>query len=333
MTLGHLMPGSYFANQARTEIDAVAKAGIPSICIVPTVWQESFSSSRQFRAFGATPADDQLKECIDYAHGRGLEVMLRPMLECMDGATRLHIRFPRDGTIIPGKTMNYWRDWFGSMAERARHYAYIAQVAGCEAYGLDSELDGAARDGTVFNATEWRTVLQAARSQFAGPVTTNHTMRIGVADIFKILPDHWFKDLDFLELNFFVPLAPGAMEAAREHFRKVAAIVGKPVSFGACGCRSVVGGELEPSGWNLNDLVPDNSTQVRYLEALQKTFAEEAWWGGLIWHQWSERTGDSPATGFSLMDKPAAEVLSRISKSASLGQVHLNAGSSPPASN
>lgn len=313
--------GYFGSDAARTEVDRMASLGVNWVCLIAIVMQETFGSTRQFRDFVHTPADDELRDIIDYIHQRGMRVQLRPMVECWDGAQRVHITFPDDREIIPGKPMSYVSRWFDGMCERTLHYARLATRAGCEAYGLDSELDLLVRHNR-----HWKRVIAAARSAFTGHLTTSHT---GIADFLRELdkPDHWWRDLDSLGTSFYEPAAtaPGAsheqmvamLQRPLEHHRKVAAAYGKPYYFGEIGCCAVAGATKLPYFWG-NGGGFDGEEQARYLDAVCDTFWREPWWMGLYWWKWDEQNHrasfhDDPAgdKGFTVWGKPAAQTMKR----------------------
>jgi len=323
MTFGYYARNGYYSTKdARKEVDHMCELNIDSVCVVATVLQETFASVRQFRDFYQTPADDELREIIDYIHGKGLKVQLRPMLECWDGAQRLQIRFPGDAEIIPGKRMTYYTQWFDSMVKRTLHYASLAQRAGCEIYCLDSELDY-----TVGQQTHWRTVVQAARSVFGGHITTGHTRCVNFVDEFKEHPDHWFYELDSLGCSFYCPVASNPettieqmsefLRPELEYFKEVAYLYKKPFYFAECGCCSTAGATIKPYGWD-NPGGYDGAEQANYLEAVLSTFWNEPWWSGLYWWKWEEQNNrpwlkDDPRgdKGFPVWEKPAAKVMQR----------------------
>jgi len=323
MTFGfYARNGYYSSDQARIEVDRMQELGINWVCVVATVLQDTVASTRQYRDFKMTPADDELRGIIDYIHGKGMKVQLRPMLECWDGTQRIHIRFPDETEIIPGKPINHWTKWFDSMVERTLHYASLAQRSGCEAYGLDSELDF-----TVSQHTHWRRVISAARSVYKGHLTTGHTRHVDFLEEFRKHPGHWFKELDSLGSSFYSPLAdaPGeTLESMAErirpvvdYYREVAALFGKPFYFAECGCCSTAGATMKPHGWD-NPGGYDGNEQANFLEVVMRAFRDEPWWGGLYWWKWEEQNDrpwlrDDPRgdKGFPIWGKPAAEIFKK----------------------
>lgn len=321
MTFGFYARNGYYGSaQARLEVDHMASLDIQWVCVVATVLQETFASGRQFRDFKMTPADDELRDIIDYIHAKGMKVQLRPMLECWDGTQRIHITFPGDTTIMPGKPITHCRHWFDSMIERTLHYARLATRGGCEAYGLDSEIDQI----TQFNS-QWKEVVSAARSAFSGHLTSSHTGRCDILAELTARPDHWFRDLDSLGTSFYTPVAdqPNStmeqmvqrLQGPLAHYRKIAAVYGKPFYFGECGCCSTAGATRKPWGWD-NPGGYDGQEQANFMEAVLRTFWIEPWWMGMYWWKWDEQNDrpqfrDDPRgdKGFTIWGKPAAEVM------------------------
>lgn len=336
--------GYYASAQARREVDRMAELNVDSVCLIAIVMQDSFASTRQYRDFKMTPSDDELLGIIDYIHGKGMRVQLRPMIECWDGSQRGDIRFPQEGEIIPGKRKDHWTLWFDSMVERTVHYSRLAQRAGCAAYGLDSELDHTTRQNT-----HWKRVVAAARSEFSGHLTTGHTIWLDYLKELEEVPDHWFRDLDSLGTSFYPPLiepaagrenlshlyriadtgpaggaAPDSPEAMRgrlrgtvHYFRTIAQRLGIPFYLAECGCCSAAGAATNPYRWDTPGGY-DGEVQARYFDAILAAFWNEPWWMGIYLWKWDEQN-DRPSMrddprgdkGFTVWNKPAATVLSR----------------------
>jgi hypothetical protein len=282
--------------------------------------QETFAGPRQFRDFINTPADDELRDIIDYIHDRGMKVQLRPMVHGWDGSQRVDVMFPSDGGILPYLPVTVCSRWFQSMTERTLHYARLATRGGCEAYGLDSELDRI----THFNE-KWKQVVAAARSVFDGHLTTSHTGMVDFLHELRSRPDHWFRDLDSLGTSFYAPTSERAgtsidqmvkhLQPQLEHLRQIADAYGKPLYFGEIGCCSTAGATRKPWGWDSPGGY-DGQEQAQYLEAVCRTFWDEPWWMGMYWWKWDEQN-DRPQfrndphgdKGFTIDGKPAADVL------------------------
>ena len=328
VTLGFYAKNGYFSSaKAKEEVDEIAKTGVDWIVLVVTVMQEGYSSTRQFRDFEQTPNDIEIKEIIDYIHGKGLHVQLRPMLECYDGLGRLGVQFTSDRERMPGKPCTYASRWFESMKQRSVYYARIAALTGCELFCLDSELDR-----IIMFHKEWKAIIRAVREVYHGPVTSCHTVHTGVIDFEKELqkPDHWFYDLDALSLSDYIRCADrGGLSAEemaenmipeRDRLRRIAALYKKPVFLGEIGCTSTFGAAIRPSSFS-PDTHYDEQEQANFLEAVFRVFSKEPWWKGLYWWKWDEQV-DRPGMvdpvhghkGFPIRGKAAQKVMAHWCK-------------------
>ena len=271
----------------------MAELNIQWVCVVAIVMQETYGSARQFRDFVFTPADDEIRDIIDYIHSKGMKVQLRPMLECFDGSQRIHITFMGDDNIMPGRPFNHATRWFNGMTERTLHYARLATRSGCEVFGIDSEIDQI----THFN-TQWKQVVSAARSVYKGHVTSSHTGAVNFLRDLTDRQDHWFRDLDSLGTSFYTPVSNRAgstmeemleyLKPALEHHRRIAALYGKPFYFGEVGCCAAAGATRKPWGWD-NPGGYDGQEQANFMEAVFRTFWSEPWWMGMYWWKWEEQ--------------------------------------------
>lgn len=323
----HAKNGYFSSQQARDEVEAMAKAGATWVTVVPTVWQDSCHSTFQYRDFIYTPNDIELLDIIDFIHSKGMKVQLRPMLECKDGYGRLGVIFPkRGGYRIPGRHSNARELWFESMKERSVHYARVAERAKCEVFCLDSELDTMTEENDL-----WLKVVNAVRKVYSGPVTSCHTLHTGKIDFVKDLsnPKHWFHSLDFLSISYYCPAREKGdinkdlsvedmmvrLKGAHAKMKAIAKAAGKPILFGECGCSSNVNSAFSPS-----DMSPfkkfDEEEQARYMEALFRVFAHEKWIMGFHWWKWEQHVPPKPgatvettrASDFTFKGKKSEEV-------------------------
>lgn len=322
VTFGYYARNGYFSSEAaRCEADKIAALKIPWVCLVSTVMQEQFSSTRQFRDFTITPGDDELCDIIDYLHKLGIKVMLRPMLECWDGTQRCHIHLP-NGEIFPDRPFRYLDRWFENYQALTRHYTRIASRCGCEAYGLDSELNN-----LIINTDHWLKVIEVARAGFKGHLTTSLINTQNYANLLKDNPNHWFYALDSVGTSMYRPASKnggGTVEEMAEYlagdvlkFREFAKVYGGNFYLGECGCCATETASMRPYFWN-NGKKYDGEEQANYLAAVIRAFSAEPWWGGLLWWKWDEQNyrpqfHDDPAgdKGFTIDGKPAAQVMKR----------------------
>ncbi len=321
VTFGFYARNGYFSSDAaKREVEKMAALKIQWVCLVSTVMQEQFSSTRMFRDFVNTPGDDELCDMIDLLHRAGIKVMLRPMIECWDGTQRYHLVL-YSGAIYPDRPYRYRELWFENYQALTRHYTRIAAHRGCEAYGMDSELNGLVRF-----TPEWLKVIDVVRKNYKGHLTASF---IDVPQFNELAkdPNHWFHALDSLGSSMYSPASEnggGTVAEMTDYFRdnvrryrEFAELYGKPFYFGECGCCATAGASNRPYFWN-NGGGYDGEEQARYMEAVIRAFSAESWWKGLFWWKWDEQYSrpqfvDDPAgdKGFTIDGKPASRILKR----------------------
>lgn len=321
VTFGYYARNGYYSSpKAKQEVDRIAALGIPWICLISTVMQESYHSTRMFRDFHMTPGDDELEEIIRYIHSRGIKVMFRPMIECWDGTQRYNLILPQ-GEIFPDRPFHYRDDWFRNYTALTKHYLRIATETGCEAYGLDSELNQ-----LVDHSEHWLAVIDEARKLYRGHLTSSF---VDVPQFFDKLTDKnfWFYALDSLGTSMYEPASKTGggtvaemtkyLKESVERHRAFFNGYGKGFYFGECGCCATEGASRLPYFWN-NGKRYDGEEQAKYMEAVIRAFSTEPWWGGMFWWKWDENNYraqfvDDPAgnKGFTIDGKPAATVMEK----------------------
>ncbi len=319
VTFGYYAKNGYFSSpKAREEVDRIAEMGIPWICLVTTIMQDAYYSTRMYRDFQNTPGDDELIEIIQYIHSKGIKVMLRPMIECWDGTQRFQLVLYQ-GEIQEGHPFHYRDDWFNNYAAVTSHYLRIADKTGCEAYGFDSELNNLA--GFSDN---WKKIIELARKLYKGHLTTS---LINAEQFIAKLDnrDFWFYALDSVGTSFYYPATEDGSGTVEEMIARLRPHADKMKSFaeklgtcfylGECGCCSVENATRLPYYWK-NGKYYDGKQQADYLTAVIRLFEEHTWWGGMFWWKWDQQlvrkeflTDPAGDKGFTIYGKPAAEVM------------------------
>jgi len=321
---GFYARNGYFSSPAaQRDVADIAALGAPWVCLIVTVMQETFASTRTFRDFVNTPGDDEVVDIVRAFHDRGVKVMLRPMIECWDGTQRCHLHLPEEH-IFEDRPARYRTTWFANYRALTRHYARLAAKTGCEAYGLDSELNP-----LLPHTDLWLPVIDDLRKTYKGHVTSSfgRTERPEYLP-FAQDPNHWIHALDSLGTSMYRPATDKAGSTVDEMTaflrkeavplcRAFAKAYGKPFYHGECGCCSVAGAAKLPWYW-ANGGGYDGQEQANYMEAVIRAFSAEPWWHGMLWWKWTEQNArpgmrDDPAgdKGFTIRGKPAEAVLRR----------------------
>ena len=327
VTFGYYARNGYLSSPAaRDEVDKIAELHIPWICLVVTVMEETFCSTRQFRDFYMTPGDDELLDIIGYIRNKGIRVMLRPMLECWDGTHRGQIHLP-EGTIFPDRPFRYRSQWFANYEHLTRHYCRIAARTGCEGYCLDSELNQIATA-----SRDWLKIVDVVRQTYKGHLTSSFINVEQFQPQMESDPDFWFYALDSIGSSHYYPASAnggGTVEEMVAYLQPVvrkisgfAKSYGKPYYFGETGCGSMINASRQPSCWLDDPEHPgyDGQEQANYIEAVIRSYAPQPWWHGFFLWKWDEHNRreqfhNDPAgdKGFTVYGKPAAQVLKRWS--------------------
>jgi hypothetical protein len=322
MNFGFAAPrGWYGSREGLDQIGQMQALNVNAVAAHVTCVQETYYSTRIFQDFEHTPGDAEVRAWITAARAAGLQVMLKPIIEPMDGIWRGWVAPPGDGGVFGGAKPGYREKWLASVKQMLLHYAGLAQAAKTDSFCLGSEYHRA--DG--WNR-EWRDILQAVRAVYRGPVTYEFVPQ-SLRER-KLAPDagDWWRELDFLGYSVYpsttrqeptVDDFVKAMEPEREVVAQLGAEYGLPVVLAEIGCRSTVAGGADAAGYRAQGRY-DGTVQRRYLDAVCRVFGAEPACRGIYWWKWDEHqpqhrpnyyTDTAGDQGFTLTGKPAAETL------------------------
>jgi hypothetical protein len=248
-----------------------------------------------------------VRRAIQELHALGLQVMLKPHVDPLDGSWRGQIA-PSD----PGA-------WFASYAEMMDHYAALASDMDVEMLCVGTEF--ATMSGGR-HASSWSAVIDRIRSRYSGllvyAANANHP-----ADEFTAV-SFWSR-LDLLGLDVYTPLTSrnnptrqdlvNAWRSNRDGHDMVAAYRnfqrahGKPLVFTEIGYRSADGTNRAPWDWQAS-MVSDPGEQADCYQAAYEVWSgETAWMRGLFWWSWDVPAPEAGSTGYTPWGKPAEDVL------------------------
>jgi hypothetical protein len=168
----------------------------------------------------AQVADLELAVACARAREHGLDVLLDPSLWLAPGATLA------GATLV--HTPNEWRLFFDEHRRFLEHYALVAELCGVEILSLGSELGSAAMTSRehgdprwdeahyAWKLARWQSEIQSARAAFSGGLTYGARWDESL-DGFS-----FWKQLDFIGLELFAPLASESTEAITPQFNSIA---------------------------------------------------------------------------------------------------------------
>ena len=264
-------------------------------------------------------SDIELMEFIKFAHGLGMKVCLKPMINCDDHAWRAEINFFDDA--------GSWAKWFYEYTGFMCHFAELAEYTKCEMLCLGCEMLG-----TEKQEEHWRKLIEKVRELYKGPLVynTNH----GHENDAK-----WYDALDYLGTSAYFRMHK-AGEAGGEVFQPVMDLtkedmlaswrevkermrawsekLGKKVIFMEIGCRSARGCACQPWDYKCHYLPYDEDEQAMFFESCMEVFKDEDFFAGFFWWDWSawvsEENVRNQDTGFGIYGKKAEQVIKKYYK-------------------
>ena len=282
-----------------------------------------------------TASDETVKTVIDAIHARGMQVLLKPMVDVRSGSWR--------GWIGQGKTGdNAWLDsWFdgtGGYGDFVNHWADIAEQKSVEIFSVGSELQTLAPLDS-----RWRNVVDGVEAAYSGSLTygANHGGNNSPPEVTQAAVT-WWDRLDFVGLNAYYQLTsdtiggiPPATDTPtiaelREGWEHWASMIDtwhqavapdKPILFTELGYRSWDGTNKYPySGTDKGATDVDQQEQADCYQALfeelvyHETEGKQDWLEGLFWWNWEvDPTWDNThnPNWYPIQDKLAEIVLAQ----------------------
>ena len=285
------------------------QTGVNWVCLAVQNKQETAHSTTIEFDYGKSCSDRDIMAAVERAHSHGVKVCLKPMVNCKDGVWRAYINFA--DSDFNGQDI-YWDKWFKSYNDYMIYYAELAEETGCEMLCIGCEMCGTER-----KEGHWRKLIAEIRKVYSGKLiyNTNH----GHEDDVK-----WFDAVDYVGTSAYFPVADAGGATAEmmrekwqvvcEEMHKVYEKWGKKIVFIEIGCRSANGCATMPWDFSHKDLPHDEEEQANFFDSCLCVFADQEWFGGVFWWDWSTFIYDDIETakqdhGFNIHLKKAEDVL------------------------
>jgi hypothetical protein len=240
------------------------------------------------------PKDEEIKATIRYAQSLGLDVILKPMINCADGTWRAYINFFNIDVVCEPK----WSDWFLAYRNFLLHYAKIAQEFGSTMFVVGCELVS-----SDHREAEWRKLIDDVRGSYKGLITYNCD---------KYQEDHltWWDAVDVISSSGYYPYNQWDKELLR--IEKVVKKYNKPFFFCEAGAPSVEGGDLLPNDWTNKGKV-SLEAQTRFYEGMLSACAKVDFVLGFgLWDWKAQIYSAKQATNdidYAFYNKPAEKLI------------------------
>jgi hypothetical protein len=281
--------------QAEESLKMMAqRTGATHVILAPSGVQETPQSEKIDFTGWATTSDAELLHTIEYAQELGLEVIIKPTVNCLDGTWRAFINFFDTDIVCEPK----WSNWFHSHEQFQLHYARLAKSSGCTMFITGCEMVMAQR-----RELEWRQLIGQVKDVFGGPVSYN-------TDKYQEDAVAWWDAVDWISSSGYYPL--GNWDEQLNRIEKVVKKFNKPFFFAETGCMSSTGSSNVPNDWSLKGNINLDEQAMWYDDMFAKTTARDWVEGWALW-SWSANLQDKNSAkldgGYNLYAKPAEKVV------------------------
>ncbi|MGX5696516.1 glycoside hydrolase family 113 [Agromyces soli] len=259
--------GTWDTPAAARSMAAMAEHGVTWTALAYAAEQATpFSTEIPFEQ-EPTVAGNEIVAAIRRAHGLGLKVCLKPVVNVADGTWRAHIGF--FDWDVPGEPS--WTEWFESYRRFILRAAEIAQAEACAMLCIGCEMVRA--DG---QDAHWRRLVADVRRVYTGLVTYN-------CDKYQEDRVSWWDAVDVISSSGYYPMDSWPQQLDR--IERVVEASGKPFFFMEAGCPSRDGSPALPNDWNLVG-APSGEAQAEYYRAMFDECRARPWVRGLMLWDW-----------------------------------------------
>lgn len=232
----------------------------------------------------------EVRAVVERLHGAGLRVILKPMVDVLDGTWRAFICF----FDVDVPTEPTWSEWFASYTKFQLHFARFAQEMGVEMFVVGCEMCMAQH-----REQEWRKLISDVRRVYTGLVTYN-------ADKFQEDKIDWWDACDLIASSGYYPM--DSWSGAIQRIEKVVARFNKPFVFLEAGCRNVEGARDRPGK---HDYIAARSDldQVNYYKALFSACESSGFVSGVCIWDWPADLSSLSEMRYCPLNRPAEKII------------------------
>jgi hypothetical protein len=265
----------------------------PSHVILPVVaYQETIISTDIDYSSPRTVSEQEVIELIDFVHNKGLEVILKPMVNVLDGIWRAHISF-FDFDVPTEPT---WADWFRSYTDFQLRFAQIAEEKNIDIFIIGCEMVQANK-----RDSEWRTLIDEVRKIYSGLVTYN-------CDKYQEDKVKWWDACDIISSSGYYP--HDDWEKQLQRIEKVVKHFDKAFFFAETGCMNIKGARYAPNKWNKTESRSDDDQAIFYHSMFEACDKFKFVQGHGIW-EWPTSLTLAKKVGFCPYKKKAGNIIKR----------------------
>lgn len=285
--------GTYCDNDAKDSLsNAKETLGLTHVTLCFLAYQETAQSEYIDYNGPTVPEDKELLEMIAYAQSLDLKVILKPMLDCLDGTWRAHINFFDIDVPCEPK----WPVWFKNYGEYIVKYAKLAEESGCEMLVIGTEMVQTER-----RTSDWIYLINQVRKVYKGLITYN-------TDKYQESNVNWWKHLDVISASGYYPI--DEIETQINRIELFMNDYDMPYFFAECGCPSRTGSKHNPNDWSFKGQYNEEEQNEWHQAFLEATIDRE-WVNGYTPWSWSHTTtkNSEKDDGYDVYNKLAADTI------------------------
>jgi hypothetical protein len=242
-------------------------------------WAQSNTTSYDIQLDpNRTPTTESVRHAIEVAHGLGLKVMLKPMVDTLEEEKIQGYPTVWRGEIQPSD------NWFASYSEFINGFAEFAEQNNVELFCVGCEFKS-----TVMEKEQWEMVISGVREHYSGPITY-------AADWTSYQDIDWWDSVDYVGIDAYFPLSifnynpsleklTNAWNDYANEIEEWLSMVNMPVIFTEIGYRSGDGTNMAPSNYWL-EMSLDLQEQTDCYEAAFQVLWKRSWFYGFYWWTW-----------------------------------------------
>jgi Ca2+-binding RTX toxin-like protein len=304
--------GQFSSASADQAFQAMASLGSNSIALTTRIWTDSRTGNDVLAVPAKTESDESLLAGFQKAHAAGLDVVFKPGITGLDG-TISHSLAPSDVDAF-----------FASYKAEIVHLAEIAEQGDVASFAIGNEMSSLSGDAY---RNYWTDIIGAVRGVYHGEVTyaaaTDEASKVSFWDQVDTIGINAYPPLtasttptvdDLVHAWNEVPYNPYYAKAFDyqspvDFFHSLALEYGKPVLMTEVGYRSIDGTAINPGGGS-SKAPADLAEQADAYNAFFQVWSAHggSWLKGVEFWQWDLNNFYSE-TGYSVMDKPAQDVV------------------------
>ncbi|MDE1874593.1 MAG: hypothetical protein KGI79_00115 [Patescibacteria group bacterium] len=311
VSIGPRYQGDFTSDGFRQSVQDAKASGANAIALIIPYQQTDYYSS-DIGPTSNTPSDSDLASAIDYIHGLGLKVIIKPHLDPANSGWRADIQATDRDT------------WYSKYSAMLDHLGDIGQAHGADEIVIGTELIGMA--STYYNSdnTErWVTMINSLRSHYSGLLTysANFGQYDNSVDEFEQIG--FWPNLDYIGLSAYWSLNADSNDSVQSlesswsqidqsQIQTISQKYNKPVVFTEVGYRSIDGAHNYPWDPSIGGSY-NGQEQANDYQALLQYWSGRSYFDGVTLWDWSSDSnyGWPGNTDYSPQHKPAQDVMSQ----------------------